>query len=276
MFCSSCGSQIANDVASCPVCGAAVKRSGSRMVQASSAVQRHQASSAGGAGSGASQAGTAAFGGSAAQTAQMGTARSEKDVALDYLAGQPQRTGNFVLAEGEVVVRSYRCAMLATGFLGLDRARGYVTVTNQRMMYEGDNSSSRIAMEVPIESVSGIAAYNGVNMNKMLLVLGILLFLIGLMMTMAMNALGILLVGVGVLFMYLSYRKAYQLTIYSSKMTGKAIEIGEGPASISGNQAFYTMKAEPTEEAYKMMYELGALVQDLQRYGDAAIPKWKR
>ena len=51
--------------------------------------------------------------------------------------------------------------------------------------------------------------------------------------------------------------------------------VGTAPQNMLGNGALYTLKSRPTVDTDRMIDELGALIQDLQTFGDQAITKWK-
>lgn len=182
--------------------------------------------------------------------------------------------GGFILADGEQPIRSYQCANVKSA------GTGYLYVTNKRMMYEGKGVGNRIAMEAPIDSIGGINSYMGTNIQIKFLIIGVLLVIGGIVVMSNSrgdgSAIGILAIILGIIIAILGYRRAYQLMVYSNKNTGVAISIGEGPTSIFGNSAFYTLSAAPTRETEAMLSELGALVQDIQQLGDRAIEKWGR
>ncbi|MCI0558930.1 MAG: hypothetical protein MN733_10575 [Nitrososphaera sp.] len=67
-------------------------------------------------------------------------------------------------AEGELTVRAYHCTSLASRLLSL-KAKGYLTITNKRVVFYAHGSSyagkSVLHSEVPIADVSGINTYKG-------------------------------------------------------------------------------------------------------------------
>lgn len=189
------------------------------------------------------------------------------------------KSGRYVLAENEQVIRSYMCAIHHTGFLGLNVMKGHLTVTNKRMLYEGASAGSRISMEAPIDSIGGIKAYNGTTFKLLRLLIGIIILIIGIRFLRSYSQSffgnGWIWILLGIILIALSFRSYYMFSVSSNKASGTAISIGHGPITMRGYQNFYTFEARPTADAYRMMHELGALVQDVQQLGDLAIDKWK-
>lgn len=187
-----------------------------------------------------------------------------------------ENAGDYTLAEGEVLIRSYLCANIKTGFFS-PAGKGHIYVTNKRMIYEGKSVDSRIGMETPIDSIGGIYAYEGKNIDIMKIIVGAVIGLSGVyaMGIRPLRVVGIIMIAIALFIVFLSFRRAYQLIVYSSKNTGSAINIGEGPSTKIGNSAFYTLQALPTKDTQRMASEIGALVQDIQQLGDRAIAKWR-
>lgn len=202
------------------------------------------------------------------------------------------RVGPFVLAENEVPIKRYMCADLGFGFFKKSSSTGYLYVTNQRIMYYGSDENSEICMEAPISSIGGITTFLGNNRNTGQAILGGVLIVLGLaFMTSCMGSgaggfvsmlsgiaslAGLVLVGLGILQIYLSRRKAYLLQISSNAVNGTAIMIGEGPqGNVGHNKSLYTLAAVPTKDTEIMISEIGALIHDIQMLGDGAIAIWK-
>lgn len=188
-------------------------------------------------------------------------------------AGQSSFLGGVVLADGEKVVRQYLCSERI-----FPPAKGYLTVTNQRVLFQSNKTMSRIDQEVTLDSVSALDCYCGWNVNVFWTIIGVWmvisalgeLFMYGGFMA-GMLIFGLLL---GVLILFLAIRKTFILHIYSSKAIGIPISAGCGPKSLFGNGAIYSLKGRPTYDTDRMINELGALVHDLQTQGDAALSKW--
>ncbi|MBR2810515.1 MAG: hypothetical protein IKD69_03960 [Solobacterium sp.] len=200
---------------------------------------------------------------------------NQEEVAFNGM----DHVGGMILAEHEIVIKRYLCAYLNAGLFGKDaKNKGYLTITNQRVIYEGSNKSSRICMETPIDSVGSIRSFYGMNYNIMLIIVFVLMIWFGFLSFPSRGVpspFSFLLIVGGVLGVILSFRKAYMLQIFSGSVTGTAISIGEGPQGVVGNQAFYTLVAAPTYQTQQMISEIGAIIRDVQMLGDSAIEKWK-
>ena len=192
------------------------------------------------------------------------------------------KVGGVVLAENEKVIRRYLCAYIRSGFFSTNENKGYLTITNQRVLFEGKDRRSRICMETPIDSVGSVFAYRGNNISVLKMIIGIAFALGGLGLLSSdirgfmKVVIAFILLGIGAFICLKSFRKAYMLSIYSSANAGTAILVGEGPKSAIGNDAFYTLEAAPTEQTNRMMSEIGAVIHDVQMLGDGAIDKWSR
>lgn len=188
-----------------------------------------------------------------------------------------KRSGGFVLAEGEVVIRRYTCADIG-GFL-TPMGKGYITVTNKRVTYEGKSGDNRLAMEAPIDSIGGIYAYYGKKVRVLMMIVAVLMILFGLFIALATFKVfqkpGWVMFIIGAILAVLSFRPAYQIIIYCNKTTGAAVNVGEGPVAQLGNNSLYTLPAKPDRDSDRLIAEIGALIQDVQQLGDRAIEKWR-
>jgi hypothetical protein len=57
---------------------------------------------------------------------------------------------------------------------------------------------------------------------------------------------------------------------------GTPINIGRGSGDLIGSAAIFSVIGHPTDETDQMIYEIGAMISDLQRMGDLAVEHWKR
>lgn len=201
--------------------------------------------------------------------------------------GQPGPNGMPALAENEVVVRQYRCCEIKR-----PKASGDLTVTNKRLIFHADGTSSRVVKEVPISAVSGLDCFMGMNIRWGMLIFGILLILIGFLgfgfllesgtrygggaIVGGIGGVPIMLaLALGALLIFLAFRRSFLMCIYAQNTSCSSISLGSGTFSRgAGNGALYTLASEPAASTARMMVELGALVQDLQTMGDHAVEKW--
>ncbi len=191
------------------------------------------------------------------------------------------RIRDLILAEGEIVVRQYKCADFA-------KAAGYLTVTNKRVMFHAVGDNSRMTQEVGLPSVSGLRSYYGTNYDIKKIVIGILIGIVGIIAMVssgtlfpyggggAFIGLGFLLLLVGALFVFLGIERSFLIAVYAKDVTKSPIVVGQGPTSLVGNSALYAFNTIRNHETDVMLNELGAMIQDLQTLGDYAIEKWQR
>lgn len=190
-----------------------------------------------------------------------------------------QTTGaiDTVLAEGEMIIRKYNCA-------DVRGAKGYLTVTNKRLLFNASGGSSRYNQEVTLSSVSGLTCYKGTNVSLPLVIIGGLLALLGIyamaatsgsMISSGGSTVGIIFMIIGVFLIWLGIRTAFLIAVYAKDVQLSPIVVGEGPKSFIGNSALFAVASTPTADTDIMLSELGALVQDLQSMGDLAIEKWQ-
>ena len=187
--------------------------------------------------------------------------------------GQPGANGMPALAENEVVVRQYRCCSIKR-----PSANGDLTVTNKRLIFHAEGSSSRVVKEVPISSVGGLDCFMGMNIRGGMIVLGALLALFSFLLFRIGGGgifAGMIALALGVLLIFLAFRRSFLMCVYAQNTSSSSISLGSGIFSRgAGNGALYTLASEPTHDTARMMVELGALVQDLQTMGDHAVTKW--
>lgn len=200
---------------------------------------------------------------------------------------------SIVLSPEEKEVVTYHCSRLRK-----PKSDGHLTVTNNRVIFHGWGSGSRIVQEVDLTSISGLSTFYGSRLNRLLLFVGGISLLAAALMFInpvfaesvpdiyyyqprlsafeqVMNwALPILFSIIGLVCLRNCYRRAFHLQIFSSQANGSPISVGAGPNGLLGNTAALSLIAEPTNQTDAMMLELGSLIQDLKKLGDRAIPRW--
>ena len=183
---------------------------------------------------------------------------------------QPTAASSYpVLADGEELVRSYQCATSRTGTC-------FLTVTNKRIIFRAaSNDKSFVEKEVHIDTVSGIDCMRGKNFNFKLMIPGALLGIFALTQISDRPGMSLVLLVAAAVLIFFAIRPTYSLKVLASKCESSPIDIGMGATSILGNKAVIQFNCIPTDQAYKMINELGALVLDLQTMGDLALNKWK-
>lgn len=175
-----------------------------------------------------------------------------------------------LLADGEEAVRSYQCATSLTGTC-------FLTVTNKRIIFRAvSNDKSFVEKEVHIDTVTGVDCMRGKNFNFKLMIPGVLLGIFALTQISDRFGFGLVLLIAAAALIYFAIRPTYSLKILASKCESSPIDIGMGATSLLGNKAVIQFNCMPTDQAYKMINELGALVLDLQTMGDLAVTNWKK
>ena len=180
----------------------------------------------------------------------------------------------FVLSKNEVEIKTYCCTTFEKPF-----AKGYITVTNKRVMFYAFGQSSKRFSEVYINKITGVSSYYGTGHNigyLKSLVIPILIAGIGQFLDSLMIAgVGIL----GVLYCIVSYifRKElqYRFSIIAEGSDSSPISIGAISGELTGQGAAIATQVIPTGQAHIMMKELGAMILDLKNLGDHAISIWK-
>jgi len=255
MFCEYCGKEVENNAEFCPHCGMALAND------------------------------------SIASTIKGVTERFKKpdfsEPKLDppkTVINTPQQTAgttgviDTALAEGEVIVKRYNCA-------DVRGVKGYLTVTNKRLLFNASGGNSRYNQEVTLSSVSGLTCYRGTNYDLRLILLGATIALMGMICLIGsadsalgggfLSTLGIISVCLGAIAIFFGIRTAFMIAVYAKDVSISPIVVGEGPKSLIGNSALFAIASTPTADTDIMLSELGALVQDLQSMGDLAIEKWQ-
>lgn len=202
---------------------------------------------------------------------------------------EPKELVGLKYAQGEVEVCSYLCSDIY-----MPSSKGYLTVTNKRVIFQGVASGSRVNQETWLDGIAGIDSFYGKDINISKIIKAIVLMLIGFIIMkigsdistysdlMGVSSgsgnsviIGLIFLCLGIVQLILALQTCFILNIYSSKTVGCSVSIGSAPQNMIGNGALYTLKSRPTVDTDRMINELGALIKDLQTYGDQAITKWK-
>lgn len=187
-----------------------------------------------------------------------------------------------ILAEGEKFIRQYQCSYIQSFFhwISILNCKGYLTITNQRVIFQGKGPVSRINTEISLNSVCGFDSYCGKNISIIGILFGIVVIFMGLsMLTSYFNKevfMGLFFILIGIFIIYCSIQKSFLFKIFSSRGTSPTITLGVGPLTSFGNSALKTLKSAPTQDTDRMINELGAVIHDLQTMGDKAIEKWSK
>ncbi len=165
---------------------------------------------------------------------------------------QVNQSRRLVLAEGETLIRTYNVTKVGLIF----RTNGRLTVTNKRLLFTSSHKKSKVFMSTPIDSVGSIDIITGRNI--LLMIYGILLILT------------ILCIIPGIILLRNS--KSMFMSI-SATNSSPGMVIGQ---SATGGKASNAVFGDPGVDVPLVMSELGAMILDLQQFGDNAIEKWKK
>lgn len=187
------------------------------------------------------------------------------------------------LSQGERVIREYEASSLVE-----PAVTGYVVATNRRLIFTGNAKtsmgSSVIVRDTKIENVVGVTGGLTYERSIKALILGALTALVGVVLLFGgyvMYALAAL--AVGGFIMYKGWRAGGThmhmnvITTQSAPAFGVSVAMRRGWLSNQALGEVYTMveAAAPGRDTEQMIRELGAVVQDIQQMGDAAIERWQ-
>ena len=193
-------------------------------------------------------------------------------------------------AEDEVVLKQYEISELdyRVGFFkkiktpkrkrGKYNTTGSVYVTNRRLIYNVDNRSlpkfglrcrDLCSQQIRIEDIQGIDFMT--SSSKAGLGLPILVIILGLLLS--LRVIGIPILIIGIIWLIVRIRNVEEHMVFGvrSASSDYSMYISEMSRRYSGTIQYW---CAPTSEFELMAKELGAIVLDLQKYGDEAISKW--
>ncbi len=206
---------------------------------------------------------------------------------------------SILLAEGEQVIRKYRCAVVdyrssdkSLDAIGLMKKKpdtdGLVVVTNRRVLYYAEGRSpAKGATEAPlhmqeafIDRISSTEfvqadAKKNVTLPLALLIIGLLLTIYGITDGMELMYMipGIIVLAFGAILLVLAMRGIEQLMVL--RINTLASETGIRVSGMSQrDEKAMTFYMVPTSDFKVMASELGAIILDVQAAGDDCIAKW--
>ena len=193
-------------------------------------------------------------------------------------------------AEDEVVLRQYTISELdyrtklyknkgtPKRKKGKYNTTGSIYVTNRRLIYNIDNRSlpsfglkckDLHSQQIRIEDIQGIDFMSSTMRASLfwpivMIALGVLLSLV---------VVGVPLLIIGALWLFIRLRNAEASMVFGirSPSTGYSLFVSEMSRGYGGNVQYW---CAPTQDFERMALELGAIVLDLQKYGDECISKW--
>ena len=199
---------------------------------------------------------------------------------------EPQKNSpvsGIALSDGEFMVQNYYCAALGSPWINLVSAgRGYLTVTNKRVIYYGYGASpfgkSENISELPISTVGGVSIYYGKGLAIFKMCLALIAMFVAFKYMPALSLFPIIYI-----IHLIITGNSYTITIYGSQATGTPIWAGTSTQAsagwfsrLGGQGAAWSAQARPTPDTHRMMMELGAIVEDIKTQGDIGAEKWRK
>lgn len=211
----------------------------------------------------------------------------------------PPISMSILLADGEQVIRKYRCVTADYGssdrtldsVVSIGRkpdTDGVVVVTNRRVIYYAEGKNASKGSDAPpmhlqeafIDKVCSTEFVKVTTKTAMmvpiaLMIIGLIPILMGLANKNNLMYIipGAVILATGAVFLILSMMSKHDLVLMRVNTT--ASECGIRVSGVSDNEersmAFYMV---PTNEFKTMASEIGALIIDLQTQGDECIEKW--
>jgi hypothetical protein len=186
-----------------------------------------------------------------------------------------------ILGENEKRIKTYHCTNMDNPV-----AKGYLTVTNKRVIFHATGSTGEFYEDAHIENVSGVATSFGSTTNPLKIVLGIIMLVTTLVLFFAVGRfdnspvyiVAALVSGIiATLLLFTSRNQYFYLNIMSNS-GASAINVRCDSNNISkfGNFAgvFLAKTAKPTNATYLMTSELGSLIMDIKELGDKVFEKY--
>jgi len=185
-----------------------------------------------------------------------------KDIASLELEHNPnifeQGEKSVKMCTDEILVRAYNCTQLKSVFLRMMKARGILTITNKRVIFHTigvKNDDDFIHHEVPIADVSSVTVQNGVAKESVMNIFTPLFALLP----------------------FGKVKKIFYLNIHAKGVSGDEGAISVAPTDAKGmTVAVPSYDMIPTEIVIEMANEIGAMISDVQMYGDIGVEKWKQ
>lgn len=176
------------------------------------------------------------------------------------------------LTDGEEVIKNYE---VTRGLI--IPLRGYLTVTNKRVVFHSKGLISNVLQESPISDIGTIQQSYGFVFRPKFLLISIVLFVICGLLS---NTLGKLDIHVGWIFLLAGLvclafiiKPTNTLKIKTGKAACEGIQCGDDKTQ---GLAFSALTAIRGKDSTLLMQEIGAMIMDFQTLGDNAIDKWKK
>lgn len=205
------------------------------------------------------------------------------------IKNKPQNSSSIVLGDGEKRIKSYYCTKFVR-----PSAKGYLTVTNKRVIFHSEGHDTEAYDDIHIDNISGVSTSYGKTISFMKIFLAIIFSFIAIGSLVVGNItknsffqqnrgigsqyiLSMLIFGGLAAFLFIKNKNQYFTFSILSGSSQPAIQIysstdGGFARKIIG--AFISTNPVPTPITPNMAKELGALIMDVKTLGDHAIQKW--
>jgi hypothetical protein len=192
-----------------------------------------------------------------------------------YRSNSPAN-GDLTLADGEVELKTYHCSEWRAPWYRLPRDdfKGYLTVTNRRIVYRSIGANVRSVREIPIEFYRGFECCYGHGWNVIEILAGLLVSLSGIgLLFFNILAVPLAVFLAGVVLILMSHRRTMVLRIHSDKSVSPiALARLSNYVYMSGHDT--SDPGVPVEQTDTLMMEFGALVEDARDVGIEAAERW--
>ena len=213
---------------------------------------------------------------------------------------EANRTGSYyvqhfdkiALIQGEIVVKEYHIGEFAKGLGRAGKGSASIIVTNKRVISKQDSdflgSSSTYLEEITLDNVAGVKNYFSQGFTIWRVVVAAIAALAGIVTIFSSFGgwygfdvtwflLGLLYCFAAVYMGINSRKPSYLFSIYAAS-ANQAMFTGVNLRGKIFNSGGYGIlfQYKPTQEAVKMMCEIGACIVDLKMKGDYAIEAWKK
>ena len=184
---------------------------------------------------------------------------------------------DLTLADGEVAIRTYFCSEWTAPWYRFpkDDFKGYLTVTNRRIVYRSVGENVRSVREIPVESYRGFECSYGHVWNASEVLAGTIALLAGTgLLLLAPLAASLAFFAAGLALILMARRRAMIMRIYSERHSASPVSLVSlsNAAHLKDNDVFDA--GVPAEQTAAMMSEFGALLSDVVEMGDEAAAKW--
>ena len=176
-----------------------------------------------------------------------------------------------VLAKDEVLIKDWNYASGKTGLLFGLHTEAKIAVTNKRVIYTAENERKIARQEIPLKAAKSVYSSHE-TVSKlgaiMLMILGVILAVVGIVLTLqdsALAILGIVAIVLGAVVAWLGYTRlnqgAFSLTITTCGIEGESMAVSA--SRMLGKRQAPVMKVKIHNDiAREIVEEIGAIIAE--------------